>query len=86
MTTVAQFTGMGLINKFAGAFFGLLKTLLLISVTHHFFHKMNAKVDFVSKEQLEKSILYYPTLEISGKIYPALESWFDEFYPSKEER
>lgn len=86
MTTVAKFTGMGLINKFAGAFFGLLKTLLLISVTLHFFHKMNSKVDFVSKEQLVQSILYYPTLEISGKIYPALESWFDEFYPSKEER
>lgn len=86
MTTVAKFTGMGLINKFAGAFFGLLKTLLLISVTLHFFHKMNSKVDFVSKEQLVQSILYYPTLAISGKIYPALESWFDEFYPSKEER
>ena len=86
MTTVAKFAGMGLINKFAGAFFGLLKTLLLISVSLHFFHKMNAKVDFVSKEQLAKSILYYPTLEVSGKIYPALESWFDEFYPSKEER
>ena len=86
MTTAAKFAGMGLINKFAGAIFGLLKTILLLSVTLHFFHKMNAKVDFVSKEQLVKSILYYPTLEVSGKIYPALESWFDEFYPSKEDK
>jgi membrane protein required for colicin V production len=83
MTTVAKFAGMGLINKFAVAFFGLLKTILLISVTLHFFHKMNAKASFISKEQLVKSILYYPTLEVSGKIYPALESWFDAFYPSK---
>lgn len=86
LTTISKFAGLGIFNKIAGAFFGLLKTILLISVTLHFFHKMNAKVDFVSKEQLVKSILYYPTLEVSGKIYPALESWFDEFYPSKEER
>jgi membrane protein required for colicin V production len=86
MTTVAKFAGMGLINKFAGAFFGVLKTVLLISVTLHFFHKINAKLNFVSKEQLVHSILYYPTLDVSGKIYPTLESWFDEFYPSKEEK
>ena len=86
MTTVAKFTGMGLINKFAGAFFGLLKTILLISVTLHFFHKMNSKANFVSKEQLVASVLYYPTLELSGKMYPTLESWFDAIYPSKDDK
>jgi membrane protein required for colicin V production len=84
MTTIAKFAGLGIFNKIGGAFFGLVKTLLLISVALHFFHKMNSKVDFVSREQLTKSILYYPTLEISGKIYPALEGWFDEFYPLEE--
>ena len=86
LTTISKFAGLGIFNKIAGAFFGLLKTILLISVALHFFQKMNSKASFVSKEQLVKSILYYPTLEVSGKIYPALESWFDEFYPSKEER
>ncbi|WP_026979052.1 CvpA family protein [Flavobacterium tegetincola] len=86
MTTVAKFVGMSLVNKFAGAFFGLLKTILVMSVALHFFNKMNSKMDFVSKDQLIDSTLYYPTLEVSGKLYPVLESWFDEFYPSKEER
>ena len=86
LTTISKFAGLGIFNKIAGAFFGLLKTILLISVALHFFQKMNSKASFVSKEQLVKSILYYPTLEVSGKIYPALESWFEEFYPSKEER
>ena len=85
LTTISKFAGLGIFNKIAGAFFGLLKTILLISVALHFFQKMNSKASFVSKEQLVKSILYYPTLEVSGKIYPALESWFDEFYHSKEE-
>ena len=83
MTSMAKFAGVGLINKMAGAFFGLLKTILLISVSLHFFQKINKKADFVSKEQMTKSILYYPTLKISGTIYPTLENWFDEFYPSK---
>ena len=86
LTTISTFAGLGIFNKIGGAFFGLLKTILLISVALHFFQKMNSKVSFVSKEQLVKSILYYPTLEVSGKIYPALENWFDEFYTSKEER
>ncbi|CAM4136059.1 CvpA family protein [Flavobacterium antarcticum] len=86
LTTISKFAGLGIFNKIAGAFFGLLKTILLMSVALHFFQKMNSKASFVSKEQLVKSILYYPTLEVSGKIYPTLESWFEEFYPSKEER
>ena len=86
MTTVAKFAGMGLINKFAGAFFGFLKTMLLLSVSLHFFHKLNSKSHFVSKEQLVKSIFYYPTMEVSAKIYPVLENWFDELYPFEEEK
>ena len=86
LTTMAKFAGVGIFNKIAGAFFGLLKTVLLISVSLHFFQKINAKANFVSKEQLVKSVLYYPTLEISGKIYPTLETWFEEFYPSSEDK
>ena len=86
LTTLSKFAGLGIFNKLAGAFFGLLKTILLISISLHFFHKINTKTNFVSKEQLVESILYYPTLQISGKIYPILESWFEEFYPSEEDR
>jgi membrane protein required for colicin V production len=86
LTTISTFAGLGIFNKIGGAFFGLLKTLLLISVALHFFHKMNSKVSFVAEKQLTKSILYYPTLKVSGKIYPALEGWFDEFYPEKGEK
>ena len=86
LTTLSNFTGLGIFNKIAGAFFGLLKTILLISVSLHFFHKINAKANFVSKEQLVKSIFYYPTMEVSAKIFPTLESWFDELYPFREEK
>ena len=86
LTTLSKFAGFGIFNKLAGAFFGLLKTVLLISISLHFFHKMNAKANFVSKEQLVDSILYYPTMQLSGKIFPVLESWFDELSPFGEEK
>ena len=83
LTTISKFTGLSIFNKLVGAFFGLLKTILLISVSLHFFHKINSKANFVSKEQLINSILYYPTLEVSGKIYPTLERWFEELGSSE---
>lgn len=85
LTTVSKFAGLGIFNKLAGAFFGLLKTTILISVSLHFFHKINSKYHFVSKEQLVKSIFYYPTMDLSGKIYPTLDSWFDNLDAFNEE-
>lgn len=78
-TTLANFASLGLVNKAGGGFFGLLKTILMLSVLLHFFHKFNEKADFVSKETLVESLIYYPTLEVSGLVYPALENWFMEF-------
>lgn len=78
-TTLANFASLGIFNKIGGGFFGLLKTILILSVSLHFFHKFNEKTDFVSKATLVESLMYYPTLEISGLVYPALENWFMEF-------
>ena len=83
-TTLANFASLGLVNKIGGGFFGLLKTILMLSVSLHFFHKFNEKTDFVSKETLVASLIYYPTLEVSGLVYPALENWFMEFKEDKK--
>lgn len=78
-TTLANFASLGIMNKIGGGFFGLLKTILILSVSLHFFHKFNDRVSFVEKETLQDSLFYYPTLEISGLVYPAIENWFMEF-------
>lgn len=78
-TKITNFASLGLINKVAGGFFGLLKTLLLLSVLLHFFHKINSRKTFVEKETMVESAIYYPTLHISGMIYPAIENWFEGF-------
>lgn len=83
-TTLANFASLGIMNKIGGGFFGLLKTLLILSVSLHFFHKFNNRVALVEKETLQASALYYPTLEVSGLVFPALENWFMEFKKEEE--
>lgn len=78
-TTVANFASLGLINKLAGGIFGVLKTVLILSISLKLFQKINSSNTFASKETLENSLFYNPILKVSGIVYPALEEWFTDF-------
>lgn len=84
-TTLANFASLGIMNKIGGGFFGLLKTILILSVSLHFFHRFNDKVSFVEKKTLQESLFYYPTLEVSGLVYPAIENWLVEFNTDRQQ-
>lgn len=78
-TSIANFTALGLVNKILGGFFGLLKTLLTLSILLNLFQKVNATEVFLSKENQDKSLLFHPLREVSKAIYPAIEDWFTAF-------
>ena len=78
-TTMANFAGLGIINKLLGGFFGLLKMILMLSVSLLLFEKINSNHTFAEKETLENAMFYYPILKVSGFIYPSIESWYKEF-------
>ena len=84
-TTLANFASLGLVNKVGGGFFGLLKTILILSVSLHFFQKINNTTSIVEKKTLQESLIYYPTLEVSGLVYPAMENWLLELKKDKTE-
>lgn len=75
-TTIANFASLGLINKLAGGIFGVLKTVLIISISLKLFQKINSSNTFASKETLDNSLFYNPILKVSEVVYPALEEWF----------
>jgi membrane protein required for colicin V production len=75
-TKLADFTGLGLMNRILGAFFGFLRMVLTLSVLLNFFLKFNHNSAFAKKETLEKSVLFYPILSVSETIFPVLEEWF----------
>ena len=77
-TTIANFAALGLVNKIAGGFLGLIKMVLILSVTLNLFQKINSKNTFAEKATLDKSTLYNPILKVAAFIYPSIEEWYKD--------
>lgn len=77
-TTIANFAQLGFINKLIGGFLGILRAILIISISLNLFQKLNTRVSFVEDETLNQSIFYNPIQKISKMIYPSIEDWYHE--------
>lgn len=75
-TKLAESSGLGLMNRILGGVFGLMKMALILSVVLNFFMKLNFDHNFIKKETLDGSLLFYPLLEVSAYIFPVFEDWF----------
>lgn len=78
-TKLADFSGLGLVNRLLGGFFGLLKMILILSVSLNFFMKLNSSNALAEKKTLDDSLFFYPILKVSNTIFPVLEEWFKEY-------
>lgn len=95
LTKIAGFAALGLVNKFLGGAFGLIKVAFLASVVIMFFKAANEEIDIVSEESLEQSVLYEPIESIAPIFLPSilrevkkhdLLEGFDEITKKKEAR
>ena len=77
-TTLANFASLGLINKFGGGVFGVIRMVLILSVSLNLFQKVNDNNTFSDKVTLEKSLFFYPIIKVSTFIYPMLGEWFKD--------
>jgi membrane protein required for colicin V production len=78
-TSIANFAFLGLANSILGAFFGLLRSVLMMSIVLNLFQKLQADHYIISKEAKEKSTLYSPIQDIAKMIYPSIQEWFKVF-------
>ena len=78
LTKVVSKASLGLFNKFLGAFFGVLKWAILMSVVLFFLGKLNTWVTIIDAEMMKNSILYEPITELGEYLF----SWGSEL--SKE--
>ena len=76
LTGLANFAFLGWFNKLAGALFGVLKTIVILSIVFNLFQKMNVNGMLASKQTLDASIFFNPILEISAFVFPSLEKLF----------
>ncbi|RZJ50663.1 MAG: CvpA family protein, partial [Chryseobacterium sp.] len=86
LTGVADFAQLGLINKLGGAFFRVLKTILIVSIFIALFEKINFDNTFAKKETLDNSIFYNPIKKVAAFVYPSIEKWYETFKESQKEK
>jgi len=70
ITKAVNATAMGMINRLAGAAFGILTNALILSVFILLFNRINDKKLFIEKETIEKTFLYKPIGKVAPAIFP----------------
>ena len=83
LTGIMDFAFLGWINKGAGGFFSVVKTVLLLSIVFNLFQKININNMIVKEETFNNSTFYNPIQETSKFTYPKLQTWYDDFKKEK---
>lgn len=78
-TKMADFTNLGWANNLLGAVFGLLKSILMLSILLNLLQKINFDHTFVTQKTIADSKLHAPVQKVSRMIYPTIEEWFTVF-------
>ena len=66
LTKLADFAALGLLNKFLGGLFGLLKMAVIIGVLIMLFALINSNIAVVEEKTLQASIFYEPIKAIAS--------------------
>jgi len=71
---VITMVALGIVNRIAGAVFGMLKFGLIISVVLNVINTINAEVNFIEQEMQASSLLYVPISKVAPTIIPGLKN------------
>ncbi|HET7361292.1 MAG TPA: CvpA family protein, partial [Salinimicrobium sp.] len=86
LTKLLNLLALGIVNRLAGAFFGLLKMAFFASLFFMFLNQ--SKIYSIEKESRERSILYSPVEDLAPLILPSILEEIEElklFDTSSEE-
>jgi membrane protein required for colicin V production len=70
VSKVADAVTLGMINRLAGAAFGILANALILSVLIMLFNRVNDKKQLITSETIEKTYLYKPIGKVAPAIFP----------------
>ncbi len=87
---IVNAVSLGFVNRILGIVFGLLKTVLILSVFFVVMNVINDKKPFLPKELIENSIFFNPISDIAPVIFPIIGEGgfgqsFDRFKKKPEE-
>jgi membrane protein required for colicin V production len=75
-TKIADAITLGMINRLAGAIFGIFANALILSVLIVLFNRVNDQKHFIDPETLEKTYLYAPVGKAAPAVFP--QKFFDK--------
>ncbi len=70
---VVKLISLGWVNKLFGSIFGLLKYALILSVLINLGEKLDGKINIISDQKKEESMLYYPLQKMIPTLLPFVE-------------
>lgn len=81
---------LGFINRLLGIAFGLIKTVLIMSVFFVILNVIDSKRSFLPREKIEQSIFYNPISDIAPALFPIIgegsfNKSFDRFKKKPED-
>ena len=77
-TKIADFAFLGWLNRLAGGFVALLKSIILLGILLVLIGKINVDNTFISKEKQEASLFYQPIVKTTNWLLPFLADWLEE--------
>lgn len=84
---VIKLAALGLVNKLAGAVFGLAKAVLIVSVIILVLEKIDQYFSFLPQDEINESLLYQPVADITQEYFPKVADShaFQELIQSTDE-
>jgi membrane protein required for colicin V production len=72
LTKIADFAALGILNRFLGALFGVIKIALILSVVLIILDKTNKSIPILGDDDLEKSVLYEQVKGFAPMVFPVI--------------
>ena len=66
---------LGITNKLGGMVFGILRSILFLSIVLMVFDKINNDVEILPEDVKEKSRMYEPIRNVAPSIFPFIDIW-----------
>jgi membrane protein required for colicin V production len=78
LTGVVKTVGLGIVNRIAGALFGIAKGILIASFVFLLFARIDPKGSLIQADQKNKSVFYKPVSAVAPAVIPLLQKYTNE--------
>ena len=76
MTGVVKTVGLGIVNRLAGALFGIAKGVLIASLLFLLFSRIDPRESLFTAEHKQGSVLYKPVAAVAPAVIPLVRKYF----------